>query len=246
VLVFGRFGRPEAEGAFATCHCLTLPETEPGYYSERIARTGELTADRVVRHQDPRSGSARPDQVPDLVRLAAVLRAVARAIVEGRALRAAAEDAPLGRQARHHQSTSSITSIRRRRAAQFRARRRHPQQRTHAPEFYGGRRGDDAAVPRVEPGSRLTDFLRWDFDGLQKRFGGVTATTSGTSRPSRSAIMEPCTALPVESAEGVKVEPLKRPIQPALYTESDLHVRQFTDAPPGGWSENPSRSQQTA
>jgi len=36
--------------------------------------------------------------------------------------------------------------------------------------------------------------------------------------------MEPCTALPVESAEGVKVEPLKRPIQPALYTESDLHV----------------------
>src|SRR5437660_1349722 len=32
VLVFGRFGRPDAEGAFATCHCLTLPETEPGYY----------------------------------------------------------------------------------------------------------------------------------------------------------------------------------------------------------------------
>ena len=30
VLVFGRFGRPDAEGAFATCHCLTLPESEPG------------------------------------------------------------------------------------------------------------------------------------------------------------------------------------------------------------------------
>ena len=27
VLVFGRFGRSDAEGAFATCHCLTLPET---------------------------------------------------------------------------------------------------------------------------------------------------------------------------------------------------------------------------
>jgi hypothetical protein len=27
----------------------------------------------------------------------------------------------------------------------------------------------------------------------------------------------------------VKVEPLKRPFQPALYTERDLHVRQFTD-----------------
>lgn len=33
VLVFGRFGRSDAEGAFATCHCLTLPETEPGYFS---------------------------------------------------------------------------------------------------------------------------------------------------------------------------------------------------------------------
>jgi hypothetical protein len=29
---------------------------------------------------------------------------------------------------------------------------------------------------------------------------------------------------------GVKVEPLKRAGQPALYTERDLHVRQFTDA----------------
>ena len=25
VLVFGRFGRSHTEGAFATCHCLTLP-----------------------------------------------------------------------------------------------------------------------------------------------------------------------------------------------------------------------------
>ena len=43
VLVFGRFGRPDAEGAFATCHCLTLPETEPGYYFWKDRATGELT-----------------------------------------------------------------------------------------------------------------------------------------------------------------------------------------------------------
>src|SRR4051812_46549041 len=43
VLVFARFGRAEAEGAFATCHCLTLPETEPGYYFWRDRATGELT-----------------------------------------------------------------------------------------------------------------------------------------------------------------------------------------------------------
>src|SRR4051812_26247686 len=43
VVVFGRFGRPGVDGAFATCHCLTLPETEPGYYFWRDRETGELT-----------------------------------------------------------------------------------------------------------------------------------------------------------------------------------------------------------
>ena len=43
LLVFGRFGRSDAEGAFATCHCLTLPTSEPGYYFWRDRATGELT-----------------------------------------------------------------------------------------------------------------------------------------------------------------------------------------------------------
>ena len=43
VIVFGRPGRSDAEGAFATCHCLTLPESEPGYYFWRDRTTGELT-----------------------------------------------------------------------------------------------------------------------------------------------------------------------------------------------------------
>ena len=41
ILVFGRFGRAGAEGAFATCHCLTLPESEPGYFFWRDRKTGE-------------------------------------------------------------------------------------------------------------------------------------------------------------------------------------------------------------
>ena len=57
----------------------------------------------------------------------------------------------------------------------------------------------------------------------------VTATTFRNFPSFPQRYMEPCTALPVESRVGVKVEPLKRPLQPALYTEGDLHVRQFTD-----------------
>src|SRR3954465_14240202 len=43
VLVFARAGRSHAEGAFATCHCLTLPTSEPGYFFWKDRDTGELT-----------------------------------------------------------------------------------------------------------------------------------------------------------------------------------------------------------
>jgi hypothetical protein len=43
VLVFARGGRTEAEGAFATCHCVSLPPSEPGYYFWRDRGTGKLT-----------------------------------------------------------------------------------------------------------------------------------------------------------------------------------------------------------
>src|SRR6476646_9867183 len=43
VLVFARAGRSNAEGAFATCHCLSLPPSEPGYYFWRDRETGRIT-----------------------------------------------------------------------------------------------------------------------------------------------------------------------------------------------------------
>src|SRR5262245_18934172 len=47
VLVFARSGRTNAEGAFATCHCLTLPRSEPGYYFWR-----DRTSKRITRRSD--------------------------------------------------------------------------------------------------------------------------------------------------------------------------------------------------
>ena len=88
VVVFGRFGRTDAEGAFATCHCLTLPESEPGYYFWRDRTTGELTRRSewfVTKSPQVRVGG-RDDQVPDLLRAAAFLRPVARTFPQNRAL----------------------------------------------------------------------------------------------------------------------------------------------------------------
>ena len=85
VLVFARFGRTDAEGAFATCHCMTLPETEPGYYFWRDRTTGELTRRSqwfVTKSPEVRVGH-HAHQVPHLVRAATLLRSDARSIAKG-------------------------------------------------------------------------------------------------------------------------------------------------------------------
>src|SRR3954464_10046440 len=43
LLVFARSGRSSAEGAFATCHCLSLPPSDPGYYFWRDRASGRIT-----------------------------------------------------------------------------------------------------------------------------------------------------------------------------------------------------------
>lgn len=43
VLVFARPGRSSADGAYASCHCLSLPTSEPGYFFWRDRETGAVT-----------------------------------------------------------------------------------------------------------------------------------------------------------------------------------------------------------
>ena len=61
-LLFARRGRTGADGPNATCHCLTLPTSEPGYYFWADADTGTVTrrspwfvtrSPRVVMHGTP-------------------------------------------------------------------------------------------------------------------------------------------------------------------------------------------------
>src|SRR6185436_3301072 len=98
--------------------------------------------------------------------------------------------------------------------------------RTHAPEFYDDVASMTRAYLATGPDPSLTDFLRWNFQELQVQYGGVTATTFRNFPSFPQRYMSPCEMLPVEA--GVKVEPVKRLSQPELYTERDLHVRQFT------------------
>ncbi len=232
VLVFGRFGRPEAEGAFATCHCLTLPETEPGYYFWKDRSTGELTRRSewfVTKTPEVRLGATRIKYLISFVLprfCEQTLRRSWKAELYGPPLKNDPWVAKLDtiihelyhidpaagglRQFAHADGTRAT--------------------RTHAPEFYE----DVAEMTRrylaTNPDPALYDFLKWDFATLSARYGGVMAMTFKNFPSFPQRYMEPCTAVQVESPAGVRVEPLKRAFQPALYTESDLLVRQFTGA----------------
>jgi hypothetical protein len=229
VLVFGRFGRPEAEGAFATCHCLTLPETEPGYYFWRDRATGELT--RRSEWFVTKTPEVRLDGTRIKYLISFVLPRFCEQNLErswktelyGNVEPWVAKLDTIVHELYH--IDPAATGIRQVvNADGTRARG------THAPEFY-----DDVARMTKQylasgPDPSLYEFLRWDFGELQRRHGGVMATTFRNFPSFPQRYMEPCSSLPVDQETGVKVEPLKRVGQPALYTERDLHVRQFTDA----------------
>lgn len=226
VLVFGRFGRPGAEGAFATCHCLTLPETEPGYYFWKDRETGELTrrsewfvtktpevtvAGRRIKYLIsfvlPRFCQQRlevswkselySDAEPWVAKLDTIIHELYHIDPAAGGIRQFAADGA-----------------------------RSP--RTHAPEFYHSVAAMTRAYLATGPDPALLEFLKMDFVALQTRYGGVLATTFKNFPSFPQRYMAPCETLSANEPEGVKIEPLKRLTQPCLYTERDLNVRHFT------------------
>ena len=75
---------------------------------------------------------------------------------------------------------------------------------------------------------RLYDFLQHDFSQLTARYDGVVATTfrNFPSFPQRYMEIVDFPAMD----PSVRVEPLKPATQPVIYTEDDLHIREFTDS----------------
>ena len=225
VLVFGRFGRPEAEGAFATCHCLTLPQSEPGYYFWRDRTTGELTRRSewfVTKTPEVRIGSTRIKYLISFVLPRFCEQRLDRSwkseLYESENSWVAKLYTIVHELYHIYPAATGIRQI---------ANANGTRSRQHGPEFYE----EVATIVRSyldsRPDPRAYEFLRWDFAGLQREFGGVVATTFRNFPSFPQRYMEPCTALPVD--EDVKVERLKPLTQPSLYTEDDLHVRQFTD-----------------
>jgi len=227
VLVFGRYGRTDADGAFATCHCLTLPETEPGYYFWRDRVTGELT------RRSEWFVTKTPEVWLDGTRIKYLISFVLPRFCQQRLdlswkseLYSDADPWVAKLDTIIHELyhiDPAASGIR-----QFAADGARSSSRTHAPEFYDNVAAMTRAYLATRPDPALLDFLKMDFVALQTRYGGVLATTFKNFPSFPQRYMAPCETLSANEPEGVKIEPLKRLTQPSLYTERDLHVRQFT------------------
>jgi hypothetical protein len=228
VLVFARHGRSKAEGAFATCHCLTLPASEPGYYfwrdrmTNRITRRSEwfvtkspsvtlggrsikymisFTLPRYCDQSLDRSRKERyyNDAEPWLAKLDTIVHELYHIDPEHNGIR-----------------------------------RIEREDGTYSANCHGGKFFEEVAAMvktylASRPHGAVYDFLRYDFNGLEARYGGVVGTTfrSFPSFPQR--YVEPLAEqLPCDvDTREVVVEPLRTGRQATRFTEDDLHVRQF-------------------
>ena len=226
VLVFGRHGRSEAEGPFATCHCLTLPESEPGYYFWRDRATGELTRRSewfVTKSPEVHVGGTRIKYLISFVLPRFCDQTLERSrkseLYPGASPWLAKLDTVVHELYHIDPDAAGIRKLVRADGSDS--------PRSHGPEFYEEVAEMVNAYLGSNPDPALYEFLEHDFGTLQSRFDGVVATTfrNFPSFPQRytQAVEMP----PVEPT--VRVEPMKPPSQPVLYTEDDLQMRQFTD-----------------
>ena len=227
VVVFGRFGRSDAEGAFATCHCLTLPETEPGYFFWKDRDTGELTRRSpwfVTKSPIVRIGTKRIKYLISFV----LPRFCDQTLVRSRKADLYGGAAPWIAKLdtvvhELYHIDPAATGIR---AVQRADGSRSP--RTHGPMFYEEVADMVQEYLASNPDPRLYDFLEADFNGLTTRYGGVVATTFRNFPSFPQRYMETVDLPAPDACE--RIVPLKSVSQPVVYTEDDLHIREFTDS----------------
>ncbi len=229
VLVFARFGRAGADGPFATCHCLNLPESEPGYYFWRDRATGHVT--RRTEWFVTKSPSVTLDarQVKYLISFTLP--------------RFCDQSLQRSRKARHYRRGSpqwiakldtvihelyhidpTHTGIRR-----FDAPDGNCSRSCHGPQFFS-----DVALMVDEylasnPDPAMYEFLTLDFEALHARFGGIAGTTFRRFPSYPQRFVERLEQQPTCAAElaAVSVEPWRSRKRQTRYTSDDLQVRQF-------------------
>jgi hypothetical protein len=228
VLVFARAGRSNAEGAFATCHCLTLPASEPGYYFWRDRATNRITRRSewfVTKSPTVTLGTRQIKYMLSFTLPRFCDQSLDRSRKEKFYSGADAWIAKLDTVVHElYHIDPELAGIRRieREDGTYSAN-------CHGHRFFEQVAGMVHTYLNSQPSPATYDFLRDDFASLDATFGGVVGTSFRTfpSFPQRYIERLP-EQLPCEAdSDGVTVEALRAVQQPTRYTDEHLHVRQF-------------------
>jgi hypothetical protein len=226
VFVFARSGRTMAEGAYATCHCICLPPSEPGYYFWRDRKTGQITRRSewfVTKSPELRVGTQPIDYLVSftLPRFCDQMlsRSRKRVHYKGQPNWIGKLDTIVHELYHIDPSGAGI-------------RRMERADGTYSANCHGDRFFSDVVemvnhYVDTKPNPELTDFLGFNFAELSSRFGGVAGRTfrSYPSYPQRyTEVLDP---QPPPPGVDCRVDPLQLPHIVTSFTEDDLAMRAF-------------------
>jgi len=226
VLVFARLGRTGTHGAYATCHSLMLPDSEPGYYYWRDRRTGRLTRRSewfITRSPLVRIGSQR---ITHLISIALprfcdqTLKDTHKEHVYERGKEWLAKLDTIVHELYHVDPNEG--GIRRSVKGDGR-----PSTLTHTPQFFRDVQRIVKEYLQSQPDPAAYEFLSLDFDGLQRRYGGVVGRTF-RGFPSFPQRYRDRLADQPRTPRVMQVVPLRQRAHQRVFTEADLAERAFT------------------
>ena len=226
VLVFARLGRTSAHGAYATCHSLTVPDSEPAYYFWRDRRTGHLS--RRSEWFVMRSPQVRVGATPVKYLVSLTLPRFADQTLKG----SRKEDVYKGYESWVAKLDTIVHELYHIDPADTGIRKSvrgdgRPAAVTHTAQFFRDVANMAQAYLRSRPDPAVFDFLRHDFAGLTEKYGTIVGTTfrSYPSFPQRYRLR---LAEQPRAPRVPHVVPMDDPRHRAVYTEADLELRVFT------------------
>ena len=229
LLVFARFGRAHTDGAFATCHCLSLPPSEPGYYFWRDRTTGAIT--RRSEWFITKSPVVTVDGREKKYLISFTLpRFCDQSLARSRKERfyRRASDAWIAK------LDTVIHELYHIDPEQKGIRRIEKSDGTyaancHGPQFFAQVAQMVSDYLDTKPDPEMYEFLKSDFESLARQHAGVLGTSFRPFPSYPQRFIERLVTQPPCEGElaGVDVQPWRSTARPTSYTESDLHSRQF-------------------
>jgi hypothetical protein len=227
MLVFARPGRSDTEGAYATCHCVSLPPSEPGYYFWRDRTSGRLTRrSEWFVTRSPQIHISGHD-------ISYMISVTLPRFCDQKLSRSRKQVHYSGRPDWVAKLDTIVHELYHIDPARPGIRRMERSDGTYSANCHGRQFFEDVVEMvnqylESRPDPAVYDFLKHSFDDLASCHGGVAGATFRTfpSYPQRyPEVLDPQPAEP--SGVECRVEPLKVPRVPTRFTDADLVLREF-------------------